>query len=44
MFFFTDTLVYSPGHSTLMVSPEGTFALTQKGGTSTDLCAVLSGS
>jgi hypothetical protein len=44
MFFFPGTLVYSPGHSTLVVSPEGAFTLTQKGGTSTDLCAVLSGS
>ena len=44
MFFFPGTLVYSPGHSTLVVSPEGAFTLTQQGGTFTDLCAVLSGS
>jgi hypothetical protein len=41
LFFFTDTLLYSTGHSTLVVTPDGTFTLTQQGGTSTDLCAVL---
>jgi hypothetical protein len=42
LFYFTDTLVYSTGHSTLVVTPDGTFTLTQQGGTATDLCAVLS--
>jgi hypothetical protein len=40
-FYFADTLLYSAGHSTLVVTPDGTFAITQQGGTSTDLCAVL---
>lgn len=42
LFYFTDSLLYSAGHSTLVVTPDGTFTLTQQGGTATDLCAVLS--
>jgi hypothetical protein len=41
LFFFEDVLLYSTGHSTLTVSASGVFSLSQQGGTSTDLCAVL---
>lgn len=41
LFFFEDVLLYSTGHSTLTVSASGVLSLSQQGGTSTDLCAVL---
>jgi hypothetical protein len=41
LIFFTDTLVYTTGHSTQVITPDGTFTFTQQGGTTTDLCAVL---
>ena len=41
LFFFEDVLVYSAGRSVMTVSAGGVFSLTQQGGTSTNLCAVL---
>jgi len=41
LFFFPGVLLYSTGHSLLNISAAGVFSLTQQGGTSTDLCAVL---
>lgn len=41
VFFFPGVLLYSVGHSHLTISAVGAFSLSQQGGTSTDLCAVL---
>jgi len=41
LFYFSGVLLYSTGHSHLNVSAAGVFSLSQQGGTSTDLCAVL---
>jgi uncharacterized protein YaiE (UPF0345 family) len=41
LFFYTGVLLYSTGYSTFTVSASGVFSLSQQGGTSTNLCAVL---
>jgi hypothetical protein len=41
LFFYPGVLLYSTGHSTVTVSASGVIALSQQGGTSTDICAVL---
>lgn len=41
LFFYPGVLLYSAGYSTFTVSASGEFSLSQQGGTSTDLCAVL---
>lgn len=41
LFFYPGVLLYSAGRSTLSVSASGEISLRQQGGTSTNLCALL---